>query len=479
MRKTPEIELYNPFEAPLPDEEANLAALTRSLRRAHRFGLIFAVCNQSDLRERLMRELTARLPEKNILQIPIRQPIENLMRYVAESIESQSSETPPDAVFVYGLESWLPAHGDEPGAGFVANLNLFRNNFPNHVPCPMILWLPQHILADIQDRAPDFASVRSGVYVFSMTSESRSQFLQSYTSEELTAIAGLTLEEKQERIGTLEHLLKEFQSLPDDRRNLLDEARLMTSLAFTYYELGQFNDAEPLLQVALQICRQNLPEQHPDIGAALNNLALLYSNQERFSEAEPIYKEALDIERCIPLPQRNEVAAGLNNLAALYSKQERYVEAEDLLEEALKFLRGSKSASFTAISNVLNTLADVYTNTGRGKKAEQLHKEALAISRATLPPQHPDIAMSLNNSADNYIKQGRYREATPLLQEALKIVELSYGAENYNTLRVVSNYVGLLALQRCNEQARDIIARFPLVLELIPAAMLDQIMQNK
>ena len=479
MTNAPEIEFANPFEVPLPDEKANLAALTRSLRRANGFGLIFAVCNQSELRERLMRDLAARLPEKNILQVPIREPVDSLLTYLTEALELEEAETPPDAVFVYGLESWLPAQGDEPGAGFLANLNLFRNNFPKHLPCPMVLWVPQHILADIQDRAPDFASIRSGVYVFSMTSEARSQFLTNYSTEQLTTIVGLTLEEKLERITRLEHLLKEFQSLPKDQRNLLDEAPLMTSLAFTYYGIGRFDKVELLLQTALQIYRDNFPAHHPSIVSALNNLALLYSYQERYTEAEKFFKESLDIDRLNPLSNSNSIAIGLSNSSLLYSRQKRYTEAETLLKEALNVIRSSTLSNVTAKAGILNALADVYSNTDRDEKAEKLYKEALSIRRASLHSQHPSTAASLNNLAELYIRQGKYHEALPMLQEALKSVEASYGPEHPDTLQVVSNYAALLVLQHQHEQVRNLIARFHLILERIPAAMLDQIMQTK
>ena len=478
MIDAPEIELNSPFDAQAPDEEANLTALTRSLRRANGFGLIFAVCNQSDLRERLMRELAARLPEKDILQIPILQPIDSLLTYVTAELEAGDPETPPDAIFVYGLEWWLPAPGDEAGARFVANLNLFRNNFPKRISCPMVLWVPQHILADIQDRAPDFASVRSGVYVFSMTSESRSQFLNSYTSEELTAIAGLTLEEKLERIARLEHLLKEFQSLPDAQRNLLDEARLMTSLASLYYELARFNDATPLFEAVLRIYREKLPEQHPDIAEGMNNLALLYSTQGRDTDAENLYEKALEIKNSVPFNSK-DYAIGMRNLSLLYIKQKRYDEAESLLNQALGLVRAQPSAFPFPAADIANTLADLRRRRGQNKSAERFYGEALRILQSALPPQHPEIAICLHNLANIYIKQGKYKESLPMLKEALQSVKNSYGTEHPTTLLIAEHYAALLALQGQHEQACDLIARLPLLLERIPATMLDQIMQAK
>lgn len=479
MINAPEIEFLNPFDAQTPDEEANLAAMTRSLRRANGFGLIFAVCNQSDLRERLMRDLASRLPEKKILQLPIRQPIDSLYHYLTETWETQTLETPLDAVFVYGLESWLPAYGDEPGARFVSNLNLFRDNFPKVLSCPLVLWIPQHILTEIQDRAPDFASVRSGVYVFALTSETRSHLLTNYISEELTAIAGLTLEEKKERIETLSHLLKEYQSLPDDRRNLLDEARLMTSLATTYHEVGRFDEAEPLLKDVLQIFCVNFPSNYTDTAAALSNLALFYSIQGRYSEAEPLYKEALRIERFVSQTQSNGLIVVLADLAILYSKQKRYNEAKPLLEEALIIAQSSVISNILIIADISNALGNLYSDTGYYKKSEELHKQALEMRRTSLPPDHPAIGSSLNNLAGIYTKQGKYKEATSILQKALKITETSFGHEHLDTLKIAGNYATLLAIQGQYEQARDLIARFPLVLERISFPILEKIMQTK
>ena len=61
------------------------------------------------------------------------------------------------------------------------------------------------------------------------------------------------------------------------------------------YELGQYAEAEPLLQRALQIREKALGPEHPDVATSLNNLAVLYRAQGRYAEAEPLYQRALKI----------------------------------------------------------------------------------------------------------------------------------------------------------------------------------------
>lgn len=64
---------------------------------------------------------------------------------------------------------------------------------------------------------------------------------------------------------------------------------------------------------ALQMKRQLLGEEHPDVATSLNNLAGLYSSQGRYSQAEPLYQQALEIcERCLGVNHPNTVTCRKN-----------------------------------------------------------------------------------------------------------------------------------------------------------------------
>jgi tetratricopeptide (TPR) repeat protein len=62
-----------------------------------------------------------------------------------------------------------------------------------------------------------------------------------------------------------------------------------------YYSQGRYPEAEPLYLEALDLRKQLLGDNHPDVAQSLNNLAYLYQSQGRYPEAEPLYLQALAI----------------------------------------------------------------------------------------------------------------------------------------------------------------------------------------
>jgi tetratricopeptide (TPR) repeat protein len=56
-----------------------------------------------------------------------------------------------------------------------------------------------------------------------------------------------------------------------------------------------YKEAEPLYLQALELRKQLLGENHPDVATSLNNLAKLYESQGKYEEAEPLYLQALAI----------------------------------------------------------------------------------------------------------------------------------------------------------------------------------------
>jgi len=59
--------------------------------------------------------------------------------------------------------------------------------------------------------------------------------------------------------------------------------------------LGEYTQAEPLYEQALDIYRRVLGDDHALTATSLNNLAGLYKDQEYFAKAEPLYIEAVEI----------------------------------------------------------------------------------------------------------------------------------------------------------------------------------------
>jgi tetratricopeptide (TPR) repeat protein len=115
----------------------------------------------------------------------------------------------------------------------------------------------------------------------------------------------------------------------------LDLAHLLEATGIFLNDQGRYGEAEPLFQQALEICRSQLGEDHPNTASSLNNLAGLYKSQGRYGEAEPLYQQALEIRRSQLGDDHHDTASSLNNLAVLYEFQGRYGEAEPFYLQAL------------------------------------------------------------------------------------------------------------------------------------------------
>ena len=69
----------------------------------------------------------------------------------------------------------------------------------------------------------------------------------------------------------------------------------LNNLAELFRAKGDYAQAEPPQQRALQIWEQALGSAHPDVAQSLNNLASLYHTRGDYTRAEPLYQRALRI----------------------------------------------------------------------------------------------------------------------------------------------------------------------------------------
>nr|WP_199329581.1 CHAT domain-containing protein [Coleofasciculus sp. FACHB-1120] len=244
----------------------------------------------------------------------------------------------------------------------------------------------------------------------------------------------------------------------------------LNNLAELYRTQGRFSEAEPLYLEGLAMSKRLLGAEHPDVATSLNNLAILYQLQGRFSEAERLYLEALAMSKRLLGVEHPNVAQSLNNLAALYNSQGRFSEAERFLVEALAMRQRLLGAEHPDVATSLNNLAELYLTQGRFSEAEPLYVEALAMYKRLLGVEHPDVATSLNNLAGFYQSQGRFSEAEPLYVEALAMRQRFLGAEHPDVATSLNNLAALYRTQgRFSEAERFLVEALAMKQRLLGA----------
>ncbi|HEV8608049.1 MAG TPA: serine/threonine-protein kinase [Tepidisphaeraceae bacterium] len=280
----------------------------------------------------------------------------------------------------------------------------------------------------------------------------------------------------------------------------LVEASLRQTIGNTFHRLSRYDEAEPNLRRALELCQQVLPADDPKIAEALNDLGVLLRSRRNFSQAEQIHREALRIRRKLPagdpaiaisltslasalqgqdrwweaeqhyrealqirreaLPGRNrDVAEGLHNLAVILKLQRQFPAAEELFREALEMRRSVLSPAHPEISDSLSGLAAVLRERGKLKEAEGLSREALAVVRPVLPADHPEIIVSVLALAKTLNEQGKTAEAKPLFREAAEslggLITAGRQSTETNAADLANNLHLLAHIYRDEGNARD------------------------
>ncbi|HLP88444.1 MAG TPA: tetratricopeptide repeat protein [Nostocaceae cyanobacterium] len=230
------------------------------------------------------------------------------------------------------------------------------------------------------------------------------------------------------------------QRLGEEHPNV---ATSLNNLAVLYYCQGRYDEAELLSQQALDLYRRLLGEENLDVANSLDNLAVLYISKGVYSEAEPLLQQALSLRLRMLGKEHLDVATSLNSLAKFYCSQGRYNEAEPLLLEALRITQLLQGNEHPEVATSLNNLGVLYRSLGRYDEAEPLLVQALKLRQHLLGEEHPDIAASMNNLGVLYCSQGRYNEAENCFVQALKLGRRLLG-EEHPDIAISLNNLGVL-----------------------------------
>jgi tetratricopeptide (TPR) repeat protein len=433
--------LTDPFASTALDEATELRALSQALQMAQGFKLIFARCNQPQQRQKLIAALRSELPELNVQEIQFNEPITNLL----DELRDRTNSPTPDALFVSGLEYSLPTAAGAHATPFVANLNASRNTFPQVINCPLVLWIPEYILNAIIIGAPDFFSIRSGVYFFAAAPADTSDIASSLIREDNWVAVSLSLAEKESRITAIQSLLSDYEALPSNQRSPQTEIRLHMRLGVLFLAIGSYGSSRQHYEQALTIAKDLRDQKlEGDINGYLGNIA---HQQGRWAEAEGFYETSLMILR--GLEDNPNEGATLGDLANLYSAQGRLDEAEKYYQQGLTIFR--KKGDEVNENITLGNLGDMYTALRRYDEAENHLKQSLAIHRKL--GNREGEGATLNNLGRVYVNLGRWGEAENYFQSSLMIWREIGAKLNEGT---ILNNLGLtyLAQERFEEASK-------------------------
>ena len=255
----------------------------------------------------------------------------------------------------------------------------------------------------------------------------------------------------------LEQALEIRESTPDSPLSIVSNN--LNVLGEVYKDQGRYDEAMAAHERALEIQERVVGPDHPMVARSLIGIGSIHNQLGRYREAEPVLKRSLEIRREIYGPDHPDVGTILNELALLYDNQGLYDLAEPLYRRALSIKERSLGPDHIDVALALNNLALLNDSQGRPEQAEPMYRRALEIYEKVLGPDHPDLARSLNNLGLLYDKMGRYDDAVPLYQRAVEINTAALGPDHWHVGVCLNNLAVVYTHQERYAEAEPVFQR--------------------
>jgi len=176
-----------------------------------------------------------------------------------------------------------------------------------------------------------------------------------------------------------------------------------------YYNKGEYDKAEPLLQRALAIREKALGPENTNVATSLSNLALLSDSRGDHDKAEPLYRRALAIREKAYGTEHPRVALTLNNLAMLNYNKGDYASAERFTS-ALSQSGRKRSGQRIRMSLLRSATLGRFIWSGmRRRRPSKLVAEPLKSARSILTVISPSAPNARNSATLPLFQDSRMR----------------------------------------------------------------------
>jgi serine/threonine-protein kinase len=244
------------------------------------------------------------------------------------------------------------------------------------------------------------------------------------------------------------------------------QAEMLDALGQASRGIGEWEQADSLLQRALALRRRHLEPPHPDLVASLLHVADTKRSERRLWEARPLYEEALDMSRYLGQDgHRADILEGLArtmsrqgtpdsaevlmrraidlrrrthgdqyralpldqmDLARIVQRQGKHDEAEELYRAGLRQMKRGTGYTPTERVEAYNNLGTLLRNKGENAAAVTYYRKALTLATRSMGRDHPWARRARDNLYRTFIRRGRYEDALSLARTNLENAATRY-----------------------------------------------------
>jgi serine/threonine-protein kinase len=244
------------------------------------------------------------------------------------------------------------------------------------------------------------------------------------------------------------------------------QAEMLDALGQASRGIGEWEQADSLLQSALALRRRHLEPPHPELVASLLHVADTKRSGRRFWEARPLYEDALEMSRYLGTEgPRADILEGLArtmsqqgspdsaevlmrraieqrrlargdhyhalpldqmHLARIVQRQGKHDEAEALYRAGLRQMQRDSGFTPTERVEAYNNFGDLLHTKGENAAAATYHRKALTLATRTMGREHPRARRARDNLYQTLLQRGRYEDALSLARTNLEIAATRY-----------------------------------------------------
>lgn len=216
-------------------------------------------------------------------------------------------------------------------------------------------------------------------------------------------------------------------------------AALIATMGRVYRRMSLFEEAEELLQVALETHRRSDTADPVREAQTLRDLGILFIDRGDCDRSEAILQQTMRLEISLGEPGQLGLASTLQSLGRSARLCGNATLAEERLHRSLDLDRILLGPEAERVVDSESLLAEVWYANGDYERAESGFQAVLAKRKKTLGLDHPKVAVSLSDTAAVHQAKGDPTSALPLYAEALEIQRQALGERHDSVAQTLFN----------------------------------------
>jgi tetratricopeptide (TPR) repeat protein len=234
-------------------------------------------------------------------------------------------------------------------------------------------------------------------------------------------------------------LLGSMQKHRPRTQTRVSKVRILTQLAHSYLDSGNFAKALDYFKQVLKIQERHLAEDQIGIASTLMGLGSVYGALGYYEKQVSLQERALVIDERALGAEHVKVAVSLVNLGTGYGALGDHQKRVRLQERALVILERAFGGEDVDVAATLANLGNGYGALGDYQKQMRLQERALAIEERAFGAEHVTVAITLVSLGSGYGHLGDYQKQVRLQERARAICERAFGEEHLKVAGILVN----------------------------------------